>query len=218
MLVLPELRGISEVYEPEVWPRIMSEVRGGDTIIDVGSHIGLYTVAFAKRVGPQGRIIAFEPDPENFEMLRRQISLNQLDVRVEACPMAVADCDGVTQFAVGRGVQSSIAADGNEGTSVKVCRLDSVFRESKVDLIKIDVEGFEEKVIEGAETLLSDLQRKPRAIFIEVHPYNWHLCGTTSDSLIDRLARNSYNIVDLKGERLFKIRSYGEIIALRHGG
>ena len=78
----------------------------------------------------------------------------------------------------------------------------------------MDVEGFEENVLRGAEVLLSDNNRKPRTIFIEVHPYNWHLCGTTSDSLINSLTKNRYDVLDLKNQRVSKIDWYGEIIAI----
>jgi FkbM family methyltransferase len=213
MLVVPELRGIAETYEPHVWPRVMSEIRRADTIIDVGAHVGLYTVAFGKRVGPEGRVIAFEPDPENFELLRQQISLNNLDGLVEPRQVAVADHDGLTQFAVGRSVESHIVTEGGNGVSIEGCRLDSVYSDSRIDIVKIDVEGFEEKVLRGAEKLLSDEERKPRVMFIEVHPYNWHLCGTTTESLIYRLKRCGYEVYDLQNEPVSKIDRYGEVVA-----
>jgi FkbM family methyltransferase len=214
MLVLPELRGVSERYEPEVWPRIMSEVRRGDLVVDVGAFVGLYAVAFGKRVGGEGRVVAFEPDPANFETLQRQIVLNGLDGLVESRPAAVGNRDGLIQFASGRSSESHMTTNGGEGRPVPVCRLDSVFPSAKIDIIKIDVEGFEEQVLQGAAVLLADEARKPRALFIEVHPYNWHLCGTTSDSLINLLRMHRYEVLNLNNRVLSKIDSYGEIAAV----
>src|SRR5207244_8375908 len=57
--VLPELRAIRGSYEPEVWSRLMGAVRLGDTIVDVGAHCGLYSIAFAQRTGDIGRVHAF---------------------------------------------------------------------------------------------------------------------------------------------------------------
>lgn len=214
LLVVPELRGITEVYEPDLWLRILSAVQPGDVFLDVGAYVGLYAIAAAKRIGRTGHVYAFEPDPENFNMLCRQISLNGLHGLVEARQAAVGDDDGTVSFASGRSVESHIVSKGEDGVPVQACRLDSVCPDFKVNIIKIDVEGFEEKVLQGAERLLSDEQRKPRVMFIEVHPYNWHLCGTTSDSLINRLTKSGYDVLDLKNQSVSKIDWYGEIIAI----
>ncbi len=213
LLVSPDLRGIPESYEPEVWKQVMAAIRPGDTIVDVGAHFGLYTIACGKRVGSAGCVVAFEPHPGNFALLRRQILLNELSDRIEAHEAAVGDRDGHTQFTSGYSVQSHITPNMNDGIRVKVCRLDSVFADSKVDIIKIDVEGFEEKALQGAEGLLNDKKRKPRAIFIGVHPYNWHLCGTSSNSLVSLLYRHGYSIGDVTVRRIDSIDFYGEVIA-----
>src|SRR5438067_13872209 len=92
-------------------------------------------------------------------------------------------------------------------------RLDTILPSGQIDVLKVD-EGFEENVLRGAEVLLSDNARKPRTVFIEVHPYNWRLCGTTSDSLINRLTKSGYDVLDLKNQSVSKIDWYGEIIAV----
>src|SRR5437016_2313507 len=66
VLICPELRSVSEQYEPDVWREVMAELRPGDTFVDVGAFIGLYTVAAASRLRNYGRIVAFEPDRRNF--------------------------------------------------------------------------------------------------------------------------------------------------------
>ena len=77
------------------------------------------------------------------------------------------------------------------------------------------MEGYEELVLEGARELLSDYLRKPRAIYIEVHPYAWPAVGTTSESLLDLLEEHAYAAYFLTGEPVEKIERYGEIVAVR---
>jgi hypothetical protein len=100
---------------------------------------------------------------------------------------------------------------------VPVVRLDTHFAGQRLDLLKVDVEGFEEEVLAGAEELLGDPGRAPRSIFIEVHPYNWHLCGTTSQSLLGRLRRLGYAVEHLDERAVEKIINYGEVVARRLG-
>src|SRR5947209_2052077 len=54
----PEIRWVPEIYEPEFWAAAMSAARPGDTVLDIGAFVGLYTVAFARRVGRRGRVIS----------------------------------------------------------------------------------------------------------------------------------------------------------------
>jgi len=212
--VAPEFRQITEVYEPDVWARVMSAVTLGSVVVDVGAYVGLYTIALAQRTGPTGRVYAFEPDPQNCAVLQKHIELNTVSDRVEIHELAVGDKDGFVLFTAGRDSESVVGANSLNPGTVRMARLDTILPSERVDVLKVDVEGFEENVLKGAEVLLSDNERKPRVIFIEVHPYNWHLCGTTSDSLINRLTKSCYDVLDLKNQSISKIDCYGEIIAI----
>jgi len=214
--IAPEFRQITEVYEPDVWARVMSAVAPGKVVVDVGAYVGLYTVAFAQRVGPTGRVYSFEPDPRNCAVLRKHIVLNNVSERVEVHQMAVGEKDGFVPFTAGRDSQSVVGANSSTAETVRMARLDTILPSGRIDVLKVDVEGFEENVLKGAEVLLSDKKRKTWVIFVEVHPYNWHLCGTTSNSLINRLAKSGYDVVDLKNQSVLKIDWYGEIIAIHH--
>jgi FkbM family methyltransferase len=213
VLVLPELRGISETYEPEVWRRLMAHLQPDDTFVDVGAFYGLYAIAAAQKVGRAGRVLAFEPVPSIFDILKKHIVLNAVQGVVEAHCCAVGDHDGTVNFACEHSCQSHIVPDGSESLRVPIRSLDSVLKNRRADIIKIDVEGFEEHVVKGAEQLLSDRNRKPRAIFMEVHPYNWHLCGTTSESLLAVLAATGYSAQHPDGTVVSNIQHYGEIVA-----
>lgn len=213
ILVLPRFRQMGEVYEPDVWQRLMSEIRPGDTIADVGAYIGLYAVAMANRVGPHGKVVAFEPDVNNYGVLQSHLALNHLEGCIQPLQAAAGASDGEVFFnAAGSTGHVTTSATANT-SSVQCVTLDSIFPEQRLDILKIDVEGYEEQVLCGATTLLKDERRRPRAIFIEVHPYAWSEIGTTSDSLLSLLNQHSYEVSDMEGKQVEKIERYGEIIA-----
>ncbi len=216
MLIAPRFRNLGESYEPDVWRHVMSHLRAGDTVADVGAHIGLYAVALAKRVGAGGRVIAFEPDPANHRWVETHAKFNGVESQLTVVNAAVGAQDGRISFSGGKDIQNQIVPAGTPGShEVPVMRLDTYFANRRVDILKVDVEGFEEEVLEGADTLLRDAARSPRRIYIEVHPYNWHYCGTSSDSLLNRLARHGYVVEHLDGAPVRRIENYGEVVARR---
>jgi FkbM family methyltransferase len=212
--ILPRLYTLAEEYEPEVWDLIMNDVKQGDTVADVGAHIGLYTVALAKRVEANGTVVAFEPDAENFEMLQHHVKLNHIGHIVTLKQAAVGARDGTVRLTTGRSSENRISMSSDEpGQNVLLTRLDTFLENKRLDLLKIDVEGFEEDVLKGAQQLLRDPERKPRAIYIEVHPFNWRLVGTTSESLLALLQSCEYQVFDLTGNTVDRITQYGEVVA-----
>jgi FkbM family methyltransferase len=215
-LISPRFRGITEIYEPEVWNHLMAEVQPGDIVADVGAFIGLYTIALAKRVGSSGKVVAFEPDPVNFAALKAHVELNGVSDWVELIQAAVSAQDGFVSFQTGRASESHISQVSGNGTRMVRCvRLDTIFSDRELDIIKIDVEGNEEEVLKGALNLLQDYRRSPRAIYIEVHPYAWPAIGSSSASLLALLAECNYRGFTLDGRRLEQIERYGEIVAHR---
>jgi len=99
------------------------------------------------------------------------------------------------------------------GQQVSVITLDEYFKDRKVNLLKIDVEGFEQAVLEGAVNLLKDKQRRPRAIFIEMHPFAWPVSGASSPGILALLARAGYGLFYLDNQPVRQIERYGEVIA-----
>jgi FkbM family methyltransferase len=214
--VLPRFRETSEVYEPEVWRRVMNEVRSGDVVADIGAFVGLYTVALANRVGENGRVFAFEPDPENHSALRGHVELNGVTSRVQLVRAAVGNTEGRVSFVAGGASESAIGTPNRSGAAEVDCvRLDNFKPLPRVDILKIDVEGYEELVLKGAAALFADAERRPRIIFVEVHPYAWADVGTTSESLLGLLASHGYEASEPNGKPVQQIRHYGEIVATR---
>jgi FkbM family methyltransferase len=155
----------NSVGERRVKPTISEITQPGDCVWDVGAHVGTYTRQFLELVGQTGRVIAFEPIPENVELLRAVASEPQLTV-VEA---ALADHDGMTPFVISgkrNGGKSHIGESG-EGLKVRMARGDSIVEEGipNPDVIKIDVEGFEGDVLNGLPNTLEGT----RCLIIEIH-------------------------------------------------
>jgi FkbM family methyltransferase len=221
MYALPGV--IGEVCEPVVWHAMMSLVRPADTIADVGANCGVHTVAFAKRSGPSGKVFAFEPDSSNLVTLEAHVRINHLEDRVSVIKAAVGQSCGDVHFTKLSDTISHVSLEGwrhpnaareGEDVIVPMVTLDSVFPDSRVDFIKIDVEGYEEPVLRGAQHLLADRARRPRAIVVEVHPFAWQAVGTTSDSLLALLTNAGYRVESIEGAPVTGIESYGHIIAI----
>lgn len=155
-------------------PYIEILCRAGDTVIDVGANLGEWTLGAALAVGPSGRVLAFEPVPHVAEALARSVAINRFrwaSVVAKAC----ADRAGEIDFSVERentggsrpGTIPSDAGRTFEHIRVSAVTLDSVVaaeRLARVDVIKIDVEGFEGVVLRGA---VETLGRFKPALFLE---------------------------------------------------
>jgi FkbM family methyltransferase len=211
-----DMYGTPDEYEPEVWRRIMSEVRPNDVIADVGAYVGLYTVALAQRVGPLGQVYAFEPDAESFCILRRHVECNGVGDWVHMLPYAVGAHSGTVTFTNSRGSESHVGTEETRSTQeIPLVSLDSVFCDAHIDLLKIDVEGFEEHVLRGATRLLGDPKRAPRAIFIEAHPFAWMRFDTSGEAILNLLRAHGYAVFDLRMRPIDAINKYGEVCAFK---
>jgi FkbM family methyltransferase len=153
---------LQETYVRQIYTRFPEFVAGpGDVVLDVGAQFGDFALLCAKGLGAK-RVVAFEPHPENFRILQKNLALNG-EVRVEAEKVLVSDRnDADTTISGSRTVQTSGAGPRLQ---VQSRTLDS-YGFSQVSLLKIDVEGYELQVLEGARDLLQRLH--PRVI-LETH-------------------------------------------------
>jgi FkbM family methyltransferase len=213
ILISPRFRNLTETYEKDVWRSLMGELHPGNVFADVGVYIGLYTVAVARRVGTAGHVYGFEPDPVSYGHALEHIKLNSLQDHVTLIHAAVGESDKPVFFKFAAESGHIATSKDNDVTKVDCVRLDQFFSDEKLDILKIDVEGFEEEVLKGAVGLLKEMSRCPRAIYIEVHPYAWSEIGTTSESLLNLLHECGYEVEQLDGQSVATIEHYGEIIA-----
>jgi FkbM family methyltransferase len=150
---------LSPEYEDWMWSHL--HLRKGDVFVDVGAHIGKYTVQLAKVVGDKGLVVAIEPHPENFQILQENIRLNALK-NVIPLNLAAWSGEGRLRLFIGdRRDHHSLKRDFGRGSIVvKAAALDNVLsglRLEKIDWIKIDVEGAELEVLKGLQDTLKRL-------------------------------------------------------------
>lgn len=145
------------LHDYEEMSFVLHLLRPDDMFVDVGANVGTYTVLAAKAAG--ARCISFEPGPVAYEGLLDNLNVNRVTDRVEALNSAtgaeesrlrfLVDCDAVNRIALPEDESS-----GRSVVDVSVKRLDDVLADRDPTLIKIDVEGFETQVIEGAQRVL----------------------------------------------------------------
>jgi FkbM family methyltransferase len=150
---------------------VFSNIIKPDQIVyDLGSNNGLHSLLFSKLVGPNGKVIAFEPLDTNVSEIKQNIRLNGI-TNIEIVPKAVSNKSGEISFLLGQhDKQGSLVGIGRESqNSIKIqcISIDDYIRDTNQnpDFIKIDVEGAESMVLEGASELLKN---KPK-LFIELH-------------------------------------------------
>jgi FkbM family methyltransferase len=150
------------VYEPDVLALLCRHVRPGGTFVDVGANVGCFTVPMAQRVGPSGRVLAVEASPEVFPYLRRNVERNGCaGVGLVQAAAAGADGGSVPFFVAPEakfGMGTRTPLPGMAPVQVPTRSLDGLAAEhglTRVDAIKVDVEGHEADVFRGARALLT---------------------------------------------------------------
>jgi FkbM family methyltransferase len=153
-------------YERQESERIRETIHEGQIVLDIGANIGYFTLLLAATVGPTGRVIAFEPDPTNYDLLVRNIIGNDYDQIVAAENLALSNYSGTTNFfrsSISSGMHTCSPAMQNhfptyenpEVITVPCMTLDDYFPLAEhITFIKLDVEGFELQVLEGAKDFL----------------------------------------------------------------
>jgi len=191
-------------YELENVEFLNQNLRPGMVGLDVGAHLGLFSVMMGQRVGPQGKIFSFEPTPNTFKVLTRVVSLNSLAPWVSCFNLAVSNDDGQIDFFVdqneGSNANSLVSRPDKARKTVKIntTTLDtfvSTHGIAHVDLIKIDVEGAEHSALLGALNTLKTMRPK---LILAIHPMLINNSNVVQ-SIFDLLQELNYRVV-LHGE------------------
>ena len=142
-------------YEPKETKAIKKEIKEGDVVLDLGANIGYYTLLFAKLVGESGRVIAIEPDPGNFSLLKKNVEANNYK-NIELFQAAATDYTGKITLYTDKDDprQNSIIKARNATIPIMVdaIKIDDIVKQA--NFIKIDIEGGEERAIKGMDKLL----------------------------------------------------------------
>jgi FkbM family methyltransferase len=194
-----------EEYEPEL-QHLDRLVHPGAVVIDAGANCGIYTVAAGKLAGAAGRVVAIEPTARATEALRRNIALNSLAM-VRVYDSALSDRDGTARLYRNRGpVAASLAdADADAGAYDEVATvcLDSIVareRLTRLDLIKLDIEGAEELALRGGAQSIA--RWHPDVIF-EVNPGAAAFGGSSADA--------AWRLLGEWGYAFFRITAQGTL-------
>jgi FkbM family methyltransferase len=154
------------LHPPAAHMAALAYLMPGSVALDIGANLGEWTLPFARRVGRAGHVLAVEPMPRNAAALAKTLAANALR-QAEIVRCAVGDHDGTVDFAVPLVTSTRSdtgtahigpAAAGHETLRVALCHLDALVGEhrfERIDLIKIDVEGHERHVLDGAATTLA---------------------------------------------------------------
>ncbi|MDD4938047.1 MAG: FkbM family methyltransferase [Candidatus Shapirobacteria bacterium] len=175
-----------EKYEPYETKLILRQTKPKDVIVDVGANIGYYTVLLADKVGKTGKVFAFEPDVISFEILKKNVEVNKLK-NVVLINAAVSDKKGTTYLYKSKRNYGDHRMFGSEGKEkIKTIKLDNFFKNQKIDLMKIDTQGWEPSVFEGAKKIVE--KYKP-TIFFEYSPASYKLAKLDGKKMMSWLKR-----------------------------
>jgi len=168
----------SDNYEENNIAFLKNYIVKGMCVVDIGAHIGLYSVLLGQLVEKNGKVYSFEPTPSTYSVLSKTIKINSLQKTVSIFKMAISDRSGVTTFFVDQNKASvsntlvksiGLKAQKNE-LEVKLISLDEfqkLEKTSRIDFIKIDAEGAELSVLKGADNVISRFQP---LILLGLHP------------------------------------------------
>ena len=183
----------------------------GGTFLDIGAHAGYFSLMASDRVGRGGQVFAVEPNPVVFSALQAHLSANRIS-HVAACNYGLAECEGSTELHVPRPESSR---DYNAtllprpdwlAIKVRLRRLDACLDEwgvRRIDLMKIDVEGAEPRVIAGGATHLAN--GVVRHMMIEINGPRLVEAGSSPAALVDELAALGFEPARLGRGRVIRL-------------
>ncbi|NKC31760.1 FkbM family methyltransferase [Falsiroseomonas selenitidurans] len=183
-------------WEPDDTSLFQRLIQPGDTVLDLGAHLGVYSLLGALATGPTGRVEAFEPNPRFAALLARSLAVNGFADFARVNNMAVGAEEGVAEllfsYAWGGGGHISVnpghVPEGDEIRACRVVAVDDMFPDPafQVNVMKIDVEGTESRAVRGMWNLLA---RSPRArVMFEFAPGMLAAQGSSAAELVHLFA------------------------------
>jgi len=216
-LVDPRYRHqLAHEYDAPVADFLRERIRPGSLCVDVGANVGVYVLQLAHWSHPNGRVIAFEPNPTARAVLKHHVELNSCAESVEIIDAAVGSSSGnATLHASGSDGMSrlgspnpALAADTHPVT-VSMVTLDEYcsIHELAPDWLIIDIEGFEIAALSGARNLINN-RGNNLGVVVEMHPDAWENAGTTAEMAERLLQELQRRPVALTGQ-IDPLRDYG---------
>ena len=148
-------------------------IRPGDVFFDIGANVGYYSLMAAKLSEPNGKVVAFEPLPRNIAYIQKHVAINKLGDHIKVVEAAVSDRNGTAFFDLSSSTSKGhIAGEGE--LEVRTVSLDELVESGEIptpDVMKVDVEGAEADVLQGARKILSS--RHP-VLYLDTHDREAH--------------------------------------------
>lgn len=194
---------LNKNYEPAETAFLKATIKKGQHVVDVGANIGYYTTLLASLVGEEGRVYAFEPDAENFELLKKNIAVNGFkNVVVENMAVSDAVKNIFLYYSGDKGDQRIYdSRDGRQSRTIRATSLDEYFTNGQqIDFLKMDIQGAEGLALRGMAATI----RRSRSIVlnIEFWPFGLEKSGFGSLNFLDALVKTGLRFYDLNNKDL----------------
>ena len=212
---------INPIYGESDTEFVKKVIKKNDIVLDIGANIGYYSLIFAKLVGDSGKVFSFEPESENFKILKKNIEVNGYN-NVILEQKIVSNADGKSTLYVSEKAGSHrIYKPDNyvESLEIESISMDSYIEKNnikKINFIKIDVEGAELNVLQGIQKILDS--NKHIILFTEFSPNQIKSCGLKPVDMINFLTNNKFKIyftqiknnktIFLDFEKIYSLNNY----------
>jgi len=208
---------IDGFWEMHITPIFEDAIIKGSIVIDIGAHVGYYTLIAAREVGPKGKVYAFEPEPRNFDILCKNIEINGFRGTVFAYQKALLDRQDEVSLTIYEEyagsssifVNNSIFVskpDRKKQISVQTTTLDAFLGDNlKVDLIKMDAEGSEPFIFEGMKNVIKN--SPTLKIIMEFAPTHIEAAGKNPSDFLQSLKNMGFTmkLIDRNSGQLSKV-------------
>jgi len=186
------IRGVHEPLETKL---VKKEIKEGNVVLNIGAHIGYYTLIFAKLVGEKGEVFAFEPEPTNFSLLQKNVEINGYK-NVVLVQKVVSNKSGKAKLYLCKDHTGMHRIEYSNGDrkfiEIETIRLDDYFKDynGKIDFIKMDIEGAEGGALEGMPLLLE--KNKKMKIITEFFPSALKEFGVEPEEFLKLLTKYGF--------------------------
>ncbi len=191
------IEGIQEPLETRL---VYELVRPGNVVLDIGANIGYYTLLLSKLVGSEGKVYAFEPAPETYQLLKKNVRENRGNTlgQIYLNEVAASDHAGIGKLFINEYNKGNNRLYGSEklrSVPIKLARIDDIVpKHQRIDFIKMDIEGAEVLALRGMQRMI---ERDKPTIIMEFWPRRFPALGTTASELIATLESLGYIFEDI---------------------
>ncbi len=183
-------------HDQDAFALIRSRVQPGDTFVDVGANVGIFSLMASQIVGPTGRVISVEPNPSTFGRLSRTVKENNIS-QITLCNVGLAETSAKVELftgtSEGNDTASMLPGVSTKSVTVEVLPLDLLAEQLGVESIaymKVDVDGYEHNVFAGAKKLMAS--GKIRLLQCEFSELHLRLVGSTPEALHDVITGHGF--------------------------